>query len=55
MLKANIRRHALDRTYNSSDNSSIKDVFVLFLSPEILKIILTEKNRKAHTYLDDGL
>lgn len=50
--KANIRRHALGLTNYSSDISSIKDAFLLFLSPDILNIIVTETNRKAQTYYD---
>lgn len=50
--KANFCRHALALTDVSSDISSIEDTFLLFLSPVILNIIVTQTNKKAQTYSD---
>jgi len=49
---ANIRRHVLGLTNYSNDISSMKNAFLLFLSEDILNIIVSETNRKAQAYYD---
>lgn len=51
-LRAHICWDALRLTNYSTDISNMKNAFLLFKSEDILKIIVTETNRKAEAYYD---